>query len=152
MKKVILFLLIFSTCSINAQSVIGTINSGSIIVPSTSATIGELIVVPETPNLSSHSGIIGILVALGQQSLSVPEYNLTNEIKVYPNSTNGKIYFDTKLDIQNQIANVYNNTGQLVLESKINSDKTLDLETLSSGIYIIRFSDKKLNSFKIIKQ
>jgi hypothetical protein len=77
---------------------------------------------------------------------------LTNEIKVYPNSTNGKIYFDTKLDIQNEIANVYSNTGQLVLESKINGDKTLDLETLSGGIYIIRFSNKKINSFKIIKQ
>jgi hypothetical protein len=73
MKKVILFLLIFSTYYVKAQSVIGTINSGSLIVSNTSATIGELILVPETPNLSSHSGIIGILVALGQQTLSVPE-------------------------------------------------------------------------------
>jgi hypothetical protein len=152
MKKTIFFFVLLSTFLSQGQSVISTINSGSIIVASTSASIGEMIVVPETPNLSSHSGIIGILVELKDQTLTVPEYDLTSEIKVYPNATKDKIYFETKLDIQNQNISVYNNSGQLLLQTKLGSDKTLDLEGLSNGIYAVRLGDKKATTFKIIKR
>jgi hypothetical protein len=152
MKKTIFFFVLLSTFLSQGQSVISTINSGSIIVASTSASIGEMIVVPETPNLSSHSGIIGILVELKDQTLTVPAYDLTSEIKVYPNETKGKIYFDTKLDIQNQNITVYNNSGQLLIQTKLGSDKTLDLESLSNGIYSVRLGDKKATTFKIIKR
>ncbi len=152
MRKNILFLFLLFVSGVQAQSVIGTINSGSLIVANTSASIGEIIVVPETQNISSHSGIIGILVELGEHTLSVPELDLASGVKVYPNTTSGKIHFETKSNLQNEIISVYNSSGVLSLQTKMNVENTLDLETLPTGIYIIRFTDKKINSFKIIKQ
>jgi hypothetical protein len=152
MKKNILFFIFLSSFYSQAQSVISTLNSGSLVVASTSASIGEIIVVPETPNVSSHSGIIGILVELGEQTLSVPELDVADGIKVYPNTTSGKIHFETQSELQNEVISVYNSSGILSMQTKMNSEKTLDLERLPTGIYIVRFSDNKINSFKIIKQ
>jgi hypothetical protein len=152
MKKKIVFFVFLSAFYTHAQSVISTLNSGSLIVANTSASIGEIIVVPETPNVSSHSGIIGILVELGEQTLTVPELELANGIKIYPNTTSGKIHFETKSDLQNEMISVYNSSGVLSMQAKINAEKTLNLETLPAGVYIIRFSNKNIDSFKIIKQ
>ncbi|WP_296150312.1 T9SS type A sorting domain-containing protein [uncultured Flavobacterium sp.] len=137
-------------CSLSkAQSVIQTVNSGSVISSQSSISVGEIIVVPENQT-QSNSGIIGIL-ATNQQTLEVPQFEIAKNIIVYPNPTVSKIFFETKESLSNENVTVFNNAGQKVLSVKLNSDNSLDLTALSNGIYLIQFSNKKFKPFKIIK-
>lgn len=133
----------------HAQSVVQTVNSGSVISARSSISVGEIIVVPENQNQSS-SGIIGIL-ATTQEMLEVPQFEIAKNIVVYPNPTVSKIFFETQESLINETISVFSNSGQKVLSTKLTSDNSLDLSVLSSGIYLIQFSNQNLKSFKIIK-
>lgn len=149
MKKPLLLLILCISGICKSQSVIKTVNSGSLITPKSSVSIGEIVIVP-TQN-QSNSGLIGILSQVNQQQLEVAQFELSKDIVVYPNPTVATIYFKTSENISNELVSVYNNSGQLILQTKIATDNSLNLNELSSGIYLIQFSDKKFNSFKIIK-
>lgn len=149
MKQTIVIMALFASSLTNAQSVVQTVNSGSVISARSSISVGEIIVVPENQN-QSNSGIIGIL-ATTQEMLEVPEFEIAKNIIVYPNPTVSKIFFETQESLTNETIFVFNNSGQKVLTSKLTSDNSLDLTALSSGIYVIQFSNKKFKSFKIIK-
>ncbi|WP_396158210.1 T9SS type A sorting domain-containing protein [Flavobacterium sp.] len=148
MNRIIFFFAFLTfTISVSSQSVIQSVNSGSLITASSSVSIGEIVVVPQNQSQSS-SGIIGILV----QTLEVPQLELNNKITVYPNPTSATIYFQTDTNLSDEQVSIFNLSGQLVSENKITSDKALDLSELSAGVYLIRFKNKNINSFKIIKR
>lgn len=149
MKTILLSSVLLLSFLGKAQSVIKTINSGSLITSQSSISIGEIVINP-TQNQSS-SGLVGILAQVNQQQLEVAQFDLSKDIVVYPNPTTAAIYFKTSENISNELVSVYNNTGQLVLQSKVATDNSLNLNELSGGIYLIQFSNKKINSFKIIK-
>lgn len=147
-QKIVLTALLAFSLS-NAQSVIQTVNSGSVISTKSLISVGEIIIVPVNQTQSS-SGIIGIL-ATAQETLEVPQFEIAKNIIVYPNPTLSKIFFETKESLSNENVSVFNNAGQKVLSVKLNSDNSLDLTALSNGIYLIQFSNKKFKPFKIIK-
>ena len=147
MKHLLLFCFLITTISASSQSVIQSVNSGSLITSSSSVSIGEIVVVPVNPNQSS-SGIIGILV----QTLEVKQLELSNNITVYPNPTMAMVYFQTETNLVDEKISIFNVSGQLISEKKITVDNALDLSELSSGIYLIQFTNKNINSFKIIKR
>ncbi|WP_264520717.1 T9SS type A sorting domain-containing protein [Flavobacterium sp. N1994] len=146
MKQLILFTFLIITVSASSQSLIQSVNSGSLITASSSVSIGEIVVVPQNQSQSS-SGIIGILV----QTLEVPKLELSNKITVYPNPTTSTVYFQTDTNLLDEKVSVFNLSGQLISEKKITGDNALDLSELSSGMYLIQFANKSINSFKIIK-
>jgi hypothetical protein len=146
MYRILFFAFLTFTISVSSQSVIQSVNSGSLITASSSVSIGEIVVVPQNQSQSS-SGIIGILV----QTLEVPQLELNNKITVYPNPTSATIYFQTETSLLDEKISVYNLSGQLISEKKITVDNALDLSELSTGMYLIQFANKGINSFKIIK-
>lgn len=146
MKQLLLFSFLIITISASSQSVVQSVNSGSLITSSSSVSIGEIVVVPVNPNQSS-SGIIGILV----QTLEVPQLELNEKITVYPNPTTSTVFFQTDTNLADENISVFNLSGQLISEKKITADNALDLSELSTGIYLIQFTNKNINSFKIIK-
>ncbi len=148
MKQLLLFsLLIIGLCA-NSQSVIQSVNSGSIISSGSSISIGEIVVVPANPTQSS-SGIIGILT---QSQLEVSELELSEKITVYPNPTTAAIYFQTDTLLIDERVSIFNLSGQLVSRKKITEGNSLDLSELSTGTYLIQFRNKNIKSFKIIKK
>jgi len=150
MKKIILITLLCNSFLNYAQSTIQSVNSGSIITASSSVSIGEIVVNPVNQNQSS-SGLIGILAQVNEQTLEVPEYELADDIIVSPNPTVASIQFKSEINLANENVAVYTTTGQLVSEMKIQSDNSVDLSELSSGIYIIQLATDSKKSFKIIK-
>ncbi|MDI1256074.1 MAG: T9SS type A sorting domain-containing protein [Flavobacterium sp.] len=150
MKQLLLITFLGISIFGNAQSVIQTINSGSIIGTNSSVSVGEIIIVPQTQNQSS-SGLVGILAQVNQQFLEVAEFELTANIKVYPNPTVAKIFFESKENLASQKVSVFNTAGQLVLQKLVAADNSVDMTDLSAGIYLVQLTDKKQNSFKIIK-
>jgi hypothetical protein len=149
MKKTLLFVFLIVSFSGKAQTLVQSVNSGSVISTSSSVSVGEIVVVPVNPNQSS-SGLIGIL-AQNQQSLEVPELEIAQNFVVFPNPTISKIFFKTNAHLFGEKVFVYNNVGQLVVSKRVSDDNSIDLADLSQGIYLITFSDKKINTFKIIK-
>ena len=132
-----------------AQSLVQTINSGSLISGGTMASIGEIVVIPETATQSA-SGIIGIL-AQNNATLEVASFGISPEITVYPNPTTAAIFFKTNENLSGKKMAIYSNDGKLVGEQMVDHTNSLDLQGLPTGIYIIRTTDKNLKSFKIIK-
>jgi len=144
---IIAFLALTTFCG--AQSLIQTVNSGGIISTATMASVGEIVVIPETPSQSA-SGIIGIL-AQNDTTLEVEHFEMSSEITVYPNPTTAVISFKTDKNLSGKKMAIYSNDGKFVGERMIDSTNSLDLQGLQTGIYILRPTDKNLKSFKIIK-
>ena len=85
------------------------------------------------------------------QTLSIPNTTLKS-FKIYPNPISSNTLFvstTTDLDIQ-----VYNLLGKLVLETKAsNSNTTIDVSNLNSGVYLIKLNSKnKSVTKKLIRQ
>lgn len=150
MKQKILSLFVFFTVVTSAQSVVQSVNSGSVIASNSSLSVGEIVVNPVNPNQMT-SGIIGIVTQINQQLLEVPQFEVSSSIVVYPNPTTASIYFETTENLSNEKVTVYNTTGQIVLQKNISTDHSLDLSVLAKGQYFIQFQNKKNKSFKIIK-
>lgn len=151
MKKILFVLIVTFSAIGNAQSIVQTVNSGSVISASSSVSIGEIVVVPENTS-QSNTGIIGILVQINSQTLEVEQFEVAENISVFPNPTVAKLFFSSKNSLMNKKVLIYNELGQLLEEKKVDTDNALNLENLASGIFIIQFEDRNLKTFKIIKK
>ena len=151
MKQILLIVFLMISLSGKAQSVVQSINSGSIISANSSISIGEIVIIPENQN-QLVSGIIGILAQVNDQTLEVPQLELTNAIRVFPNPTTNSISFQTATDLTNEKISIYNLSGQLVSKKQVSGGNALDLSDVAKGVYLIQFDNKKINSFKIIKR
>jgi hypothetical protein len=149
MKQLLLLSILFVTLSASSQSVIQSVNAGSIISASSSVSVGEIVVVPVNQSQSS-SGIIGIISQVNQ-TLEVPQLDLGEKITVFPNPTMSTIYFQTDINLMNEKISIFNLSGQLISQKQIANDNALDLSELSTGVYLIQFTNKNIHSFKIIK-
>ena len=149
MKQLLLFSFLIATLSASSQSVIQSVNSGSVISSNSSISVGEIVVVP-TNQTQSSSGIIGIFAQVNQ-TLEVPQLELSEKITVFPNPTMAMIYFQTEISLTDERISIFNLSGQLVSQKQITAENALDLSELTTGVYLIQFTNKNINSFKIIK-
>lgn len=77
---------------------------------------------------------IGVLYDSGILNTSTENYE--SNINIYPNPVNDKLLIDGVSDYD---AKIYNNLGQFVMETT--NTNTIDVSTLSKGIYFIKVSD-----------
>jgi Secretion system C-terminal sorting domain len=148
MKQILLFMVLCTMHNLNAQF---SFNSGSMIAPNATLSVGEIIVKPHNTN-QTQSGLISMVVEMNGTLLEVSSFKINETISIYPNPTNAKINFVTTESLQNKKINVYNNLGQFVFTKFIDDSKSIDLSSLSSGVYILKFDENSNKSFKIIKK
>lgn len=146
MNKALLAALLFG-CFAHGQSVIQTVNSGSVIGTASFVSVGEIVVVPQNPSQSS-SGLIGILAQ--NQNLSVEQLDLADGITVYPNPTTAGIFFKSRQSLSGETVLVLSLTGQEVLRRNISSEGAIDLISLTPGVYVVRLQSNN-QTFKIVK-
>jgi len=149
MKLKLLPALLVITSLASAQSLVQSINSGSIITANSSVSIGEITVVPVNA-IQSNSGLIAIAAQINQ-TLEVSSFAVSDDITVYPNPTVAKIYFNSKQNLSTEKVSLINTSGQVIFQKQIDDQNSLDLTELPVGIYLIKFSNEKLKTFKIIK-
>lgn len=81
--------------------------------------------------------------------LSVDDYDIFNEIQLYPNPTSDNITVNSNLTIDK--LEVYDLFGKLIISIK--ESKTITIDNLASGMYFVKiYSDNKIGTKKIIKQ
>lgn len=73
-------------------------------------------------------------------SLGIDTYNLNNSISLYPNPTNGELFFETSFEITKAI--IYNVNGQLI-ESKDVASNKIEVSQLAEGIYFVELENKE---------
>lgn len=148
MKNTLVLISLFLLHNMYSQS---SFNSGGMIAHNATISVGEIIIKPHNSN-QSPSGIISMIVEMNGSVLEVSNFKINETISVYPNPTNAQINFVTTESLQNEKINVYNNLGQFVSTKFIDGSKSIDLSSLSSGIYILKFDNNSSKTFKIIKK
>lgn len=151
MKHTLLTLFLVIGFSGHSQTVLQTMNSGSVIGTAGSISVGEIVVIPQNAT-QPQSGIIGILAQVNQQTLEVPSYQLDENVTVFPNPTTEGITFSTKLFLSSEKVSIYNLSGQLVSKKQVSAENTIGLAELPVGVYLIQFENKNIPSFKIVKR
>jgi hypothetical protein len=75
------------------------------------------------------------------------------EMSVYPNPTNGLLYFTSNEDIEALSITIYNSNGQLVLSKLQQSEEALDISKLPQAMYFIEVRAKgSVQRMRILKQ
>lgn len=83
--------------------------------------------------------IIGTFIFTFQEVLSVDDDVLDNAITVYPNPSNGKLFFKNSGIQLLEKAEIINLNGQKVKEfNQINKNKDLNITSLQSGLYFLK--------------
>jgi len=87
--------------------------------------------------------------------LAVDYFNNEDMIRVYPNPTNGNInlrvnQFSGKINIQ--MVDINGRTVFNQIDDNFNIEKTININSLQSGVYILKLSGDNLNyTQKVIK-
>ncbi|NQU87440.1 MAG: cellulase family glycosylhydrolase [Mariniphaga sp.] len=72
-------------------------------------------------------------------------------VLVYPNPVQNKLWISNADEFS--IFEIYNLAGNKVYSNVLNDNSGYDISTLTSGIYVLQlFNDKKIQSYKILKQ
>ena len=82
----------------------------------------------------------GVIFKFSTGYLENSEIDLSSDIAIYPNPSNGIIHIETQASTNLHIQ-VYNLLGELVLEqSSIHQQTAIDLTTQSAGVYFVKVS------------
>lgn len=106
-----------------------------------------------SPDFFLGYGIPDLQAALNL-ALSVESLNL-NEFKIFPNPVQHTLYIVFTENTENIRLELYNILGIQVFNTSMNKNEpSINLESLSSGIYIAKLlaDNKKSNTFKLIKE
>jgi len=78
----------------------------------------------------------------GSSPLSTEEFEVKNEIQVFPNPSNGKLW--VQLDVnENFTYTLFDSKGMLVKNGEIIPQKYINIENLSKGYYMLKIMGKK---------
>lgn len=77
-----------------------------------------------------------------QEFVSAPQFTNESEIALYPNPANNMLYYEIANVNDTEVLTIYNLYGAVVLQKSITSKGSIDINDLSSGIYIVNFREK----------
>ena len=104
----------------------------------------------ESESLGVNEGDIN---SFSLSTLSNENYGLNN-VSIHPNPSKDLLYINNiKVNIEDY--KIFNTLGHLVLEGKLDSNNTIDIKNLDSGLYILKiYSQNGIShiSKKIIKE
>ncbi len=157
MKHLFLCLtIIFSSLSFSqsiSKQVIGsngkTISNSNLKV---SYTVGESVVGLMTAGGNQLGN--GYYPAMDLQALSVEDFNMDLQLKVYPNPTSQSLYISHP-DIYLFGITIVDLNGKQLYQGTINKEETLDVSNYKQGMYLVTVeipATKKKNTYKIIKK
>jgi hypothetical protein len=88
-------------------------------------------------------------------TLSNPDFTSVNSLKIYPNPTSSKVFFDNSNSNFKEVV-IYNYLGQEVIKNaftSISNNQEVDMSGLSAGVYILKFSNNEISQLvKVVKQ
>ncbi|UZO79605.1 T9SS type A sorting domain-containing protein [Aquimarina sp. ERC-38] len=83
------------------------------------------------------------------ETLSITDFNTTEELKLFPNPANEFIKISDLKSNRTLDYTIYNSIGALVKRGKLSKDATINVESLYSGLYYLSIENNK--TFKFVK-
>jgi hypothetical protein len=141
----------YSTDGVNWSSVYDDVLPSNITVNN-----GGTIYFHVAPYFQGNIGTYLLDVNLSRiAALSTNQNEFLDTIKLYPNPTSSKVFFDNTNSNFNEVA-IYNYLGQEVSKSSFNTvvnNQEIDMNTLASGVYLLKLNNtEKSITVKIIKE
>ncbi len=90
-----------------------------------------------TNTLVSSGGSDIFVAKLDDNNTNVPQNEVTQKIKIFPNPNNGKFIIQNNLQTNTDIV-IYNLNGEKVYESRVNDNNTIDISNLTKGMYFLK--------------
>jgi hypothetical protein len=100
---------------------------------------------------SSCPGSTGFRMCVTTMAVAVEDFVLS-QVKIYPNPVTDYLFFDGVIE-DNITFSLYNIVGKVVKSGTV-STQSINLSTISEGVYILRLLDEKsrlYKEFKVIK-
>lgn len=86
-------------------------------------------------------------------NVGINEFKQDNLFSVFPNPAQSVINVKADSKLIGDVYSIYDNTGRVVLTSKLNSQNTIiELGNLSGGIYMFSVGENMKQTFKVIKE
>ncbi|MES2380358.1 MAG: PKD domain-containing protein [Bacteroidota bacterium] len=132
----------------------GTIQSGqntnAISVMWTSKGTGKLGVLATNTNGCKDSASLNVNI----NNVGIHDININQELSIYPNPTKSSIRINnTNNNLVGKNYIISNTIGQMLLSGKLNAEETtVNLESLSAGIYLLSIEGISNQSIKVIKE
>ena len=135
--------------SIDKQVIASAGNTQSNTTNQLTSTIGEPIIGLKGSTVTIHQGF---LAGASNATLSVEELVTSPEVTIYPNPFTDLVNISIPENQGKVTATVYNNAGkQTGVYTMSNSLKTLNLEHLAQGMYLVQLHFTTTNTFKSFK-
>lgn len=131
-----------------AQSIAGNTNSGSLTTATYSHGVGEIYVVPQSPNTAS-SGTIAATTQIVFGTLATNDVVISGDVKYYPNPVQDYLTIDLNQAVDLSKAEMHDTKGTRFTVPV--SGNKLDMGNLTPGIYFISFPNTNVKPIKIIK-
>ena len=101
----------------------------------------------------SCSDTSNVAVLMVNNNVGINETSQDNLFSVFPNPAQSVINVKADSKLIGEIYTIYDNTGKVVLTGKLNSQNTtIELGTLSGGIYMFSVGENMNQTFKVIKE
>ena len=101
----------------------------------------------------SCSDTSNVAVLTVNNNVGINETSKDNLFSVFPNPAQSVINVKADSKLIGEIYTIYDNTGKVVLTGKLNSQNTtIELGTLSGGIYMFSVGENMNQTFKVIKE
>lgn len=104
-------------------------------------------------NANQRKDLLAYIFSKYSNLLAVDDHFITQNIRLYPNPTDGKIIISNPNSIEFKQIEIFNMYGQQ-LRGMASKNNSIDLQQFSKGIYMIKIEDINGNqgTFKVIKQ
>jgi hypothetical protein len=144
------FSAIIANNSVSFNGVIAT------VLAATSTSLTVLVPVGATTGTISIESGCNLVASTNDFTISNLNVNafLNNKLNIYPNPSNGMLHFDIDRILEDANLQIVDISGRIVFtNSNFNSNETINISFLKSGIYIVKVNHEgKTFSQKIIKQ
>jgi hypothetical protein len=98
-----------------------------------------------SPTNGTHLGITGYTITIVDDDLPLAAevLNADEELRVYPNPTNGKIWVSTSIELEKIVVTDYLGKEILQTQKLTSGNNLLDVSTLTAGFYLVVFKNEK---------
>jgi len=100
---------------------------------------------------AKHGDLIEVRTAVFCEGVYLKKVSLFNEMKIYPNPTDDKIYFKFNKNVPIEKVVIFNLFGQKIIETS-GENKEVDINSLNKGVYLLHVNTEsgEVYSKKII--
>ncbi|MFK5878805.1 MAG: T9SS type A sorting domain-containing protein [Flavobacteriaceae bacterium] len=115
--------------------------------------VGDYPVVLTITDIAGNSSSVTVTVTV-EDTLGVDDFDLENQIKIYPNPTLGVFNIEIQSLKENATLEIYDILGKQIQSEILNKNTTqLDISNYANGVYFLRFiSDGKVSTKRIVKK